>query len=106
MFEFLRVRNPFTPGRKISVTADSIICRTSDVDIAKRSCDLTFAAGKRTVTGSEATKSVQLRPQQAVPPGALPDQLYKAWPTLVCTIDPAEIMHKAGDGAGCTFETQ
>ena len=37
----------FPPNTKISVTADSIVCRTSNVDITARTCDLTFSDRKR-----------------------------------------------------------
>ena len=46
----------FTPNTKISVTADSVVCRTSNVDITARTCDLTFGVRKRTLTGREANE--------------------------------------------------
>jgi hypothetical protein len=46
----------FTPNTKISVTADSVVCRTSNVDIAARTCDLTFGVRKRTLTGRETNE--------------------------------------------------
>ena len=46
----------FTPGTKISVTADSIVCRTSNVDITSRTCELTFTVGKRALRGREANE--------------------------------------------------
>ena len=44
----------FTPNTRISVMADSVVCRTSNVDITARTCDLTFGIRKRTLTGREA----------------------------------------------------
>src|ERR1051325_7329991 len=44
----------FTPNTKISVDADSVVCRVSNVDITQRSCELTFRSRKRTLTGREA----------------------------------------------------
>src|SRR5262249_47437471 len=38
----------FTPNTQISVTADSIVCTSSNVDITMRSCKLTFSARNRT----------------------------------------------------------
>jgi hypothetical protein len=81
----------FTPGRKISVTADSIVCKTSNVDITSRSCDLTFSVGKRSLHGREAN---ELSATATV----------ESFSKLDCTIDPNEIMKKAGGGAQCTFE--
>jgi hypothetical protein len=46
----------FTPNTKISVDADSVVCRVSNVDITQRSCELTFGARKRTLTGREANE--------------------------------------------------
>jgi len=46
----------FPPNRKISVTADSIVCRASNVDITSRTCELAFGAGKRLLKGREANE--------------------------------------------------
>jgi hypothetical protein len=44
------------PNNKIFVTADSVICRVSSVDIVARSCDLTFRGAKRTLSAREANE--------------------------------------------------
>ena len=41
---------------KFSVAADNIVCRTSNVDIAARSCDLTFKVHKKALKGREANE--------------------------------------------------
>src|ERR1035438_1392395 len=41
---------------KISVTADKIVCRTSNVDITARSCEVTFKTKKQTLNGREANE--------------------------------------------------
>src|SRR5258706_8932922 len=46
----------FTPNTKISVDADSVVCRVSNVDITSRSCELNFGARKRTLTGRDANR--------------------------------------------------
>ena len=51
----------FTPNTKISVDADSVLCRVSNVDITSRSCDLTFGSRKRTLTGREANEILLMR---------------------------------------------
>ena len=43
-------------ANKITLTADKIVCRTSNVDITARSCELTFKGNKRTVKGREANE--------------------------------------------------
>jgi hypothetical protein len=94
----------FTPGRKISVTADSIVCKTSNVDITSRSCDLTFSVGKRSLHGREANElSATATVAGATSEGAAGSSI-ESFSKLDCTIDPNEIMKKAGGGAQCTFE--
>src|SRR5215510_16298564 len=46
----------FTPNTKISVDADSVVCRVSNVDITSRRCELSFGSRKRTLTGREANE--------------------------------------------------
>ena len=38
----------FTPNTKIPVVADSIVCKSSYVDITMRDCELTFSNGNKT----------------------------------------------------------
>ena len=100
----------FTPGRKISVTADSIECRTGHVDITMRTCDLTFSVrqrpvGKRAVRGRQANElSATATVAGAASEGAAGSSI-ESFSKLKCTIDPNEIKQKAGGGAQCTFET-
>jgi len=95
----------FVPNTKISVDADSVVCTTSNVDITMRGCELTFAHGKRSLTGPQANEiSATALAAGATSEGAagsIDENLSK----LVCTLDPNEIMKKAGGGAQCTFET-
>src|SRR5262249_30283481 len=37
----------FTANKKISVDADSVVCRVSNVDITSRSCEFSFGSRKR-----------------------------------------------------------
>ena len=94
----------FTPNVKISVTADSVVCRTSNVDITARTCDLTFGSCKRTLTGREANEvsatGLTAGASSEGAAGSIVESILK----LECTIDPNEIMKKAGGGAECTFK--
>jgi hypothetical protein len=95
----------FTPGRKISVTADSIVCRTGNVDLTSRTCEMTFTVGKRALRGREANElSATAAVAGAASEGAAGSTI-ESFSKLACTIDPNEIMQKAGGGAECTFET-
>ncbi|MGB8627821.1 MAG: hypothetical protein WCD69_00305 [Xanthobacteraceae bacterium] len=95
----------FVPNTKISVAADSVVCKTGNVDITMRSCELTFANGKRSLTGPQANEiSATALAAGATSEGAA-GSMIENLSKVVCTIDPHEIMKKAGGGAQCTFET-
>jgi len=83
---------------KISVDADAVVCRVTDVDIISRSCDLSFGSRKRTLTGREANELPGAPSEGAA--GSSTESVSK----LRCTIDPNEMMRKTGRGATCTFD--
>jgi hypothetical protein len=96
---------PASPASTYSNTADSVVCRTSNIDIATRTCDLAFTVGKRALTGREANEvSATALAAGASSEGAA-GSMVESLSKLVCTIDPNEIKKKAGGGADCTFET-
>src|SRR5262245_29181416 len=95
----------FTPNTKISVDADSVVCRVSNVDITSRSCDLSFGSRKRILTGREANELRATAAVAGVPSQGAAGSSTESISKLRCTIDPNEIMRKAGGGADCTFET-
>ena len=93
-------------SKTISVTADGILCRTSNVDLTARSCELTFKKGnKRSVKGREANEIyATLATAGAVAEGAA-GTIFEGISKLNCTIDPHEISQKSGAGADCSFDT-
>jgi len=95
----------FTPNTKISVDADSVVCRVSNVDITQRSCELTFGSRKRTLTGREANEVGATAATAGVPSEGAAGSSIESISKLRCTIDANEIMQKAGGGANCNFET-
>lgn len=95
----------FPPNTKISITADSIVCRTSNVDIAMRSCDLTFKVGKRSLIGREANEVGATALAAGATSEGAAGSIIESVSKLACSVDPNEIMKKAGGGAVCTFET-
>jgi hypothetical protein len=95
----------FTPNTKISVDADSVVCRVSNVDITQRSCELTFGTRKRTLTGREANEVGATAAAAGVPSEGAAGSSTESISKLRCTLDPNEIMQKAGGGANCNFET-
>jgi hypothetical protein len=95
----------FTPNTKISVDADSVVCRVSNVDITSRSCELKFGSRKRTLTGREANEVAATAAAAGIPSQGAAGSSIESVSNLRCTIDPNEIMQKAGGGAQCSFET-
>jgi hypothetical protein len=81
----------FTPNTKISVES--------------RSCELNFGARKRTLTGREANEVGATMAAAGIPSEGAAGSSIESISKLRCTIDPNEIMQKAGGGAQCSFET-
>ncbi len=92
-------------GRKISVTADRIVCRVSNVDITARFCELTFKGVKQTINGRRASEIFATEAMAGVPSDGSVGSVTESLSKLTCTLDPAEIKQKAGGGASCSFET-
>src|SRR3954468_19859024 len=92
-------------AKKISVTADKIGCRVSNVDITARSCELTFKGAKQTITGRRASEIFATEAMAGIPADGAAGSVSEGLSKLTCTLDPAEIRKKAGGGAECTFET-
>ena len=93
-----------TYANKIIVTADKIVCRTSNVDITARSCELTFKTTKRNLTGREANEIYATLVMAGVPSDGAAGSIFEALSKLSCTLDPKVIKDNAGGGADCTFE--
>ena len=86
-------------AKKISVTADKIVCRVSNVDITARSCELTFKGAKQTITGRRASEIFATEAMAGVPSDGAAGSVSESLSKLNCTLDPAEIKQKAGGGA-------
>ena len=95
---------PFPANRKITVQADSIVCRASNVDITSRSCTLTFGGRAVTLTGRRAHGLFATIAEVGVPEDGAAGSVSVSMSKLTCTIDPAQIKQKAGGGADCTFD--
>ena len=94
----------FPPGIKISVKADAVVCRASNVDITSRSCKLTFGAKSVNLTGRQAHELYATIAEAGVPPDGAAGSVLESLSHLICTIDPHAIAQKAGGGADCTFD--
>jgi hypothetical protein len=91
-------------AKKITVTADKIVCRTSNVDITARSCELTFKGKTRTVKGREANEIFATEVMAGVPSDGAAGSIFESLSKLSCTLDPKALKDKAGAGADCSFE--
>jgi hypothetical protein len=91
-------------AKKITVTADKIVCRTSNVDITARSCELTFKGSTRTLKGREANEIFATEVTAGVPSDGAAGSIFESLSKLSCTLDPKALKDKAGAGADCSFE--
>lgn len=88
----------------ISVKADAVVCRASNVDISSHSCKLTFGSTIRNAAGRKAHELYATILEVGVPPDGAAGSVFEALSHLVCTIDPNEVKQRAGGGANCTFD--
>ncbi len=91
-------------GRRITITADAISCRAGDVDIAAFGCDLSFAAGRRSLSGRAAHELFATLVEAGVPPDGAAGTVHAALHALACTLDPTAIAGKDGSGATCRYD--
>lgn len=93
------------PDQKISVEAEAIVCRTSNVDITARYCRLTFGTHKRALKGRRANELNATATEAGVPSEGAAGSIIAGFSHLACTIDPKEIKQQTGGGAECRFDT-
>ena len=99
--------NADIPYKKpIVVTADRIVCRTSNVDITLRNCEVTFGKKVKTVNGSTANEIFATEALAGIPPDGAAGSNFESLSKLSCTIDPNAIRQKDGSGADCTFQPE
>jgi hypothetical protein len=97
--------NSDVPYKKpIVVTADRIVCRTGNVDITVRSCEVTFGKKVKTVNGATASEIYATEALAGVPADGAAGSNFESLSKLSCTIDPNAIRQRDGSGASCTFQ--
>jgi hypothetical protein len=94
---------PFPTTQPISVQADSIVCRVSNVQIAIRSCVLTFGSHTHKLTGRAAHELYATLAEVGNPSSGAAGTIFESLAQLNCTIDPQALQQSGGGGAGCTF---
>jgi hypothetical protein len=94
----------FPKNKKISVRADAVVCRASDLDITSCSCDLTFGKKIVAVRGRKAHELFATIGLVAVPPDGPAGAIVEGLSHLMCTINPGEVQQMSGGGADCKFD--
>jgi hypothetical protein len=94
---------PYPAGQNITIKADKIVCRVSDVAIVARSCALTFGVHTVNLTGRRANALFATIAVAGVPPDGAAGSIFEALHGLDCTLEPSVIKQNAGGGATCAF---
>lgn len=90
---------------KLSVSAETVTCRISNVAITERSCQITFKRGKRSLTGREANEVYATLASAGVAAEGAAGSMIESVSKLNCTLDLAAIRDNSGGGADCSFTT-
>jgi len=93
---------PYTA--KITVTADKIVCETSNVDLTARSCELKFKNTSKTLKGRDANEVYATAAMAGIAPEGAAGSNIEGLSKLSCTLDPKALKDKAGAGAECAYE--
>ena len=91
-------------AKKIAVTADRIMCRTGNVDLTARSCELAFKGGKHSLQGREANELFATMVASGIAPEGAAGSSIASLSKLSCTLDVGTIKQKDGGGASCSFD--
>jgi len=98
-----QVNFAYPAGRKITVAANNIVCRVSDVAIVQRSCALTFGNHTVNLTGRFANELYATIAVAGVSADGAAGSIYEAIHGLACTLEPGVIKQNGGGGATCAF---
>ena len=93
------------PLKKLSVDADAVMCRISNVAIADRSCEITFSKGKRSLKGRAANEVYATLASAGVIAQGAAGSMTENISKLSCTLDLGVIKQNAGGGADCSWQS-
>jgi hypothetical protein len=93
----------FPAGQTITVQADKLTCKASNVDITLHSCELVFGTRTAKLAGRAAHELYATLAEAGVPSDGAAGSSYEALTKLVCTIDPNEVKQMSGGGAHCDY---
>jgi hypothetical protein len=94
----------FPAGQTITVQADKLTCKASNVDITLHSCELVFGTRTAKLAGRAAHELYATLAEAGVPSDGAAGSSYEALTKLACTIDPNEVKQMSGGGAHCDYE--
>ena len=94
---FVSSNAPFT------VTASSIDCGASNVDITHYHCTLTFGSPTVELTGRAAQQLYATLVEAGVPGDGAAGTIHEGLSALTCTVNVGEVKDRAGGGASCNF---
>lgn len=92
-------------GAKIHVSAESVSCRASNVDLTMHSCELAFGKKTASLSGRAAHELYATLIEAGVPSDGAAGSVYEAVTKLSCTVDPKAVASRDGSGAECVFTT-
>ena len=93
------------PIKKLSVGADTVTCRISNVAIAERSCEIAFKKGKRSLKGRAANEVFATLASAGVTAEGAAGSMIESISKLSCTLDLGKIRQNDGSGADCSWES-
>lgn len=93
------------PIKTLSVGADTVMCRISNVAIADRSCEIAFQKGKRSLKGRAANEVYATLASAGVTAGGAAGSMMANISKLNCTLDLGKIRQSDGSGADCSWES-
>lgn len=93
------------PKKKLSVSADTVMCRISNVAITERSCEITFTKAKHSLKGRAANEVYATLASAGVTAEGAAGSMIENVSKLSCTLDLGEIKQNAGGGADCSWES-
>jgi hypothetical protein len=93
------------PIKTLSVGADTVMCRVSNVAIADRSCEIAFNKGKRSLKGRAANEVFATLSSAAVTAEGAAGSMIANVSKLNCTLDLGKIKQNDGSGADCSWES-
>lgn len=87
----------------ITVTAQSVTCRSSNIDLAMHSCQLNFGSTTITEAGTRGEALWATMIAGGVPgnPGA--GSIYFSMAPVTCTVNVTQIQSGTGAGVSCTY---